>query len=459
MKPTFFRSNTTFLLRPRSRAAGWIRRVVLIAVSGLFILYVGGAFAGYMFLRHVRKNDQVTVLDVALLRWRDVRRSMAAQQFERAQAEWDAGKFQAAFVAFTFAVANDPDNTKGRLNAARFLQSAGALPMALTMLESGLARDPNHEALIERTFELLLATGRDERVLELLRQRSAGDLPAPLALRLRKYELQARLNRGDLDGARKLLVAHPELARSHDSRRAVAQLQWESKERLRAIELLNRQVEEQPDDKESVAQLFQWQLVAGMTADAVRTAELASKRAPGDAGARVQLLEALALQTNRGKEWLGAVEAFMREFGSRPEAVRQLGTLAGRRGWVDLARRLYELSATRESDLTGAALAYCDALIRVNRYREAGEALDQIEAQTLEGGLAFIVQLRTRQIFVAAGKGDRNAVSDLSRRLSAAVRNDSGTRELLRRTFQKAGVAEAAELLGAATASTVAVRK
>jgi hypothetical protein len=87
MKPTFFRSNTTFLLRPRSRAAGWIRRVVLIAVSGLFILYVGGAFAGYMFLRHVRKNDQVTVLDVALLRWRDVRRSMAAQQFERAQAE------------------------------------------------------------------------------------------------------------------------------------------------------------------------------------------------------------------------------------------------------------------------------------------------------------------------------------------------------------------------------------
>jgi len=459
MKPTLSQSHTAFLHRNRTRTGGWIRRVVLIAVSSLVILYVGGAFAGYMFLRHVRKNDQVTVLDVALLRWRDVRRSMAAQQFERAQVEWDAGNFQAAFVAFTFAVSNDPDNATGRLNAARFLQSAGALPMALTMLEAGLERTPQHEALIERTFETLLATGRDERVLELLRQRSAGDYPARVALRLHTYELQARLNRGDLDGARKLLLAHPELAKSRDSRRSVAQLQWESKERLRALELLTRQVEEQPDDRESAAQLIQWQLVSGMTADAVRIAELASKRAPGNSGVRVQLLEALALQTNRGIEWLGAVEDFMREFGARPEAVGQLSALAGRRGWVDLARRLYELAAMRESDLTGPALAYCDALIRGNRYREAGEALDQIEAQTLEGGLPFVVQLRTRQIFVAAGMGDRTAVADLSRRLAAAVRNDSGTRELVRRTFQKAGIPEAAEALGEPAASAVAMRK
>ncbi len=113
----------------------------------------------------------------------------------------------------------------------------------------------------------------------------------------------------------------------------------------------------------------------------------------------------------------------------------------------------------RESDLTGPALAYCDALIRGNRYREAGEALDQIEAQTLEGGLPFVVQLRTRQIFVAAGMGDRTAVADLSRRLAAAVRNDSGTRELVRRTFQKAGIPEAAEALGEPAASAVAMRK
>lgn len=444
----------------KRRSGGWVKRLLLYVLAGLLALYLGGATAGFLFVRYVRKNQSITFLDVALLRWREVRRGMAAQQFAKAQAEWNAGNYQVAFLAFNFAVNNDPANIPGRLNAARFLQAAGSVPMALSTLEAGLVRAPDDAQLIERTFDLLLGTGRDQRALELLRQRPASAFSGPRGVLLRMYELEATLNQGDIAVAKKLLEQHPEVAKLDRARPVVARLLWESKERLRAIELLADHVRNRPADSGACVQLAQWQIAAGMTDDAVRTAEMAAAKSPGDLALRVLVLEALAARTSRGNEWNVALVSYLKEFGDRPEALRQLAVLAGRQGWVDIARAVYDLGALREPDVSGLALGYCDALTRRSRFREAQQVLAQVEAQALDGSAPLMIQLRMRQVLVAAALADKAAVREFARRLAAAVRNDSGMREVLRRTFQKAGIAEAvAELSDRALAPLAVARK
>ena len=444
----------------RSRQGGWIKRVLLVGVVGLLGLYAAGAVAGYIWVRHVRKNDTITFPDVALLRWKEVRRSMAVQQFAKARVEWEAKNYQAAFLAYTFAVNNDPDNIAGRLAAASFLSTAGSTTMALNMLEGGLARAPDDRQLIERTFDLLIASGRDRRALELLHRRSAPVFSDPNGSLLRTYEMQADLNLGDAVAARKLLEKYPELEKNQPSLPVVARVFWETKERLKAIELISAHVRTRPDEYSAYAQLAEWQLAAQMTDDAVRTATQACVKFPGDLAPRVLLIEALAAQSHRGRAWMEAIGAYLKEFGDRPQSITQLAGLAGRKGWVDLSRSLYEFGSLRQPDLGMLAFFYSDALLHTARVKEAQQVLAQIEAQAGESSPAFMNQLRHRQVIAAAALGDSANVREFARRLAATLRNDPDGLEISRRHFQKSGIAEAvAELSTRSPASLVAARK
>ncbi len=442
---------------PRS-AAGWAaKRVLLFIGAGLVSLYLLGATGGFLFVRYVRKNETISFVDVALLRWREVRRGMAAQQFEKAQKEWDAGNFQVAFLAYNFAVNNDPGNVPGILAAARFLQAAGSNSMALATLEAGLVRAPDDARLIERTFSLLNTVGRDRRTLELLRQRPASAFGGPNGAALRTFELEATLNLGDVEGAKQLLAQHPELARTPRAVPVVARVLWESKQRLKAIETLSAHVRGGPESYEPYAQLAQWLLTAEMGDDAVRTAEAAVAKFPKEVAPRILLVEAQGVRTNRGREFNAAVEAFLKDYGDRPEEFVQLASLAGRRGWVELARGLYDLGALRQAELSGLGFCYADALLRQSRFKEVLLLLAQIEAQALDAGSGFLVQLRNRQIIATAGVGDAPGVREAARRLAGALRNDGDALELYRRTFLKLGIVDAAaELSGRATPVRVA---
>ncbi len=445
--------------RSRLRSTGgWaLKQVLLFVAAGLVALYLLGATGGFLFVRYVRKNETISFIDVALLRWREVRRGMAAQQFAKAKLEWDAGNYQVAFLAYNFAVNNDPDNIPGLLEAARFLQAAGSNSMALTTLEAGLARAPDDERLIERTFSLLNTVGRDRRTLELLGQRPSSAFSGANGLALRTFELEATLNVGDVEGATKLLAQHPELARTPRALPVVARVLWESKQRLKAIELLSGHIRNRPETYDAYAQLAQWQLVSEMGDDAVRTAEKAAEKFPKDLAPKLLLIEAQGMRTNRGKEFNVAIEAYLKEFGSRPDGLLQLASLAGRRGWVELARGLYEVGALVQPELGGLGFCYADALLRQSRFRDVLQLLGQIEGQSPDAGPAFTVQLRNRQIIATAGLGDGPAVREAARRLAGALRNDGDAMELYRRTFQKLGITEAvAELSGRAAPARVA---
>lgn len=440
---------------------GRLRRLAIYGVLGVALLYLVGALAGYYWMHFARKNDQVGFTDVALLRWREVRRGVAVQQFAKAQREWEAKNHQAAYLAYVSAVRNDPDNVPGRLSAAKFLVAAGGATMAVTMLEDGLARAPDDRRLIEQTFDLLLLTGRDKHALELLRKRPAPKASDPNGQLLQIYQIRATLTAEDANAARKLLDQHPELTGNREAAPVIARVWWETKERKQALELLTRYLQAQSAvPYSSYVQLAQWQLGLTMTDEAVLTAQLAVKKYPGEIAPRLLLIEALAAKTFRGPEWQREIEGYLKDFSERPEALGLLADLSGQNGWVELARALYDLAAVRQADLRILALSYSDALVRSSRFREAREVLAEVEAQAAEANAPFNSALRQRQVIIGAALGDREGTRESARRMAAVLRNDPDRLEIVRRQFAKLGIAEAvAELSSSSLSAKISARK
>ena len=420
-----------------------LRKLALYGLVAVFSLYLLGVTAGYSWLRYVRKNDTIRVIDVALLRLGAIRGSIAAQHFANAQKEWDARNYQAAYLFFSAAVRQDPLNIPGRLSAVRFLRSVGAGSLALAMLEEGLALTPEDPRLIQPTFEFLLATGRDRRALDLLKKRYGTGLAGKNSALLQRYEIEATLSVDGAPAAKKLLDQHPGLLQDRSATPMLAKVLWESSERSRAIGLLQDFVRTQPAVFGDFAQLARWQTVAGRMPDAVQTAHRACEKFPRESSPRALLIEILMAETPAGAAGMQAIAGFLKDFGSRPQSLLELAALAGQKGWTELARTLYQVGANRQNDVGALALSYSDALARNSRFKEVREILTDLEPQAAEGNVAFFVQLRQRQVIAAAALNDSEGVREYSRRLGALVARDPDGLEACRKVFRRLGIAEA----------------
>lgn len=430
-----------------------LRKLATRAFTVLVVLYVVGVVAGYSWARYLRKNDHIGLMDVALFRWPAVRRGIGEQQFTKGRAEWDAKKYQSAYVWYTAALHNAPDNVAGRLEAARFLRAVGSTGMALTVLEEGLMRAPQDPALGAATFDLLFAAGRDRRVLELLQKLPGSAFGGDQGLLLRSYEVRATQATAGAAAAQQVAARYPELQDYLPAAPVLAQVRWESSQRLAAITLLDRYVKTSPDDLGAYTKLAEWQDAGGLSTDAVATLRRAIAKFPGRPEPRTQLLGELDVGS---QAWTQELEGCLKDFGGRPDGLNQLALLAGSKGWVGLARTLYLLGANRQEDLGMLAVSYGDALARNSRMADYAELLAQIETQLPEDNTAFRVMLQQRQIVAASATGDRAGVRELARRLAAALRSDPEALEGVRRQFAKLGITEAvAELVGVSSVQKI----
>jgi tetratricopeptide (TPR) repeat protein len=432
-----------------------VRRLAIAGGFGLLLVYVLLVSTGYVWLHYVRKNDRIGITQVAFFRWHQIRQAMAADQFAAGKSAWEAGNYQAAYLAFVSGVRNDPNDVDGRLLAARFLGAAGAVNLEINMLEDGLGRAPDDRRMLEQTFALLTTSGRDRHALDLLHKQFASKLSGANGPLLRTFEVLATLNSDGAAPAGLLLEKYPDLKANAESTPTVARVLWETKERLGAIDLFSAYVQSHPKDFFSYAQLARWQAACGLAEDGLGTAERACAQFPRDFAPRILLIDmTAAARTYGSSEWQKSVELFLKDFGDRPEAVSMLANLAGQNGWAGLARALYAVSANRQQNLGVLALAYSDALAANAQFGEAGQVLSQIEAQTEDGNPAFLRMLRQRQVEVAAARGDHDGTREYARRLAAVLHNDLDGMELVRRRFAQKGITEAvAELTTVPSAS------
>ncbi len=434
--------------RPTASLGVNLPRLAVVSLTALFLVYLFAAGAGFLWLHYVRGVGQISFWDVAQFRWKSVRRDIAVQQFAKAEVEWDARNYQAAYLQFASGLRNDPDNVPGRLAAAGFFEAVGAPNQEATLLEDGLARSPDDQRLIVRTFDVLTATGRDRRSLDLLHRSLAAKLSGPNGALLRTYEVQAMLNAEGAAPAKALLEKYPDLSKNPASAPVVAQVLWQTRDRLAAIELLSAYLQAHPDARAAYAQLAEWQAAGGMADDARQTAERACARFPQEPLPRILLIDMLAASRGTGsREWQQTVATYLRDFGGRPEVLLLLADLAGRMGWTNLARALYVAGATRQQNLAVLALFYSDALAHASRLSEAQDVLAQVEAQSSEGSPAFLVLLRQRQVTVAAARGDHEAARAAARRLATILGSDPDGMAGNRRRFAQLGIAEAVEEL------------
>jgi len=421
------------ILRRLAKAAG-------VLVVGLYLF---GVVGGYLFLRYGRKIEDVRLVDVALCRLGAIRRTQARQHFEQARQAWDAKDYQQAYVYYTSAVLRDPGNLEGRLAAARFLAALGATNLEVNLLEDGLARFPGDRQLNEMLFDRLLSVGRYQHALELLHGRHLAALTGPNAPYLQMVELRATLATSGAPAARALLARYPSLAGNGAAIPLVAEVWWQTGDRSQAIQLLAKHVESQPKDFPIHAQLCTWQHEAGPWQVALDTALKAVARFPQEAAARVLVLDVGADRIRGTPDWWREIGRYLKDFKADPKAVFLLAELAGRRGWLEVSGTLYELGARRSQDLGMLGLFYSDSLARNSRLGEVRTLLEEIEQQSAGRNLPFLLQLRQREIAVAAATSDREGVREYARRLAGLLRNDPDMLEQYRRHYQTLGLAEA----------------
>lgn len=414
-----------------------------VAVA-LFLVYACMVTAGYSWLRHFRHLEQITVSDVALLRWKQVRRNLAAKQLELALSEWRAGKFQSAFLAFSTALRNDPDIVEGRIQAAEFFRNVNAIGLAINVLKEGLQRSPRDSRLIERTFDLLTGTSHDREALALLRGPLAGELVGPNGPTLRTYELLAVLNVEGGAAAQALLTKDPEIRNRALSGIAVSRVLWETKERLAAIDVMRTYLRERPNHYAGYALLAQYLEAAGMVAEAREVADQACENLPGEIAPRILRIGTWGPITPADfRHWREEIKAYLNDFRDRSEALEYLADLSGRKGWIDLSRALYETGLSLQLDGRVLALHYADALLQNSRTKEARQVLDDLGLQTEDTG-PFSTLLRQRQVEVAAASGDRDGSRESAKRLATALHQDPDRLEWLRRRFEQLGATDAA---------------
>ena len=214
------------------------RRIATVAGLGLFLVYVLFVVTGFFWVNFGLKNHRITFAQVALFRWKEVRRDMAVQQLAQARAAWNAKDLSAAYLAFTSAVRNDPNNVEARCLAARFFVAVGAPKDAISLVEAGLDLAPADRQLMTQLLAILTTEGRDARALELLHGRFAAQLAGSRDGVLPTYEVLATLNAHGADAAKQLLAKYPAIRENSESAPVVARVLWESGDRLKAIDVL-----------------------------------------------------------------------------------------------------------------------------------------------------------------------------------------------------------------------------
>ncbi|MDX2187247.1 MAG: hypothetical protein SFV32_09965 [Opitutaceae bacterium] len=423
----------------------------LAAILGVVaaLTYLGGAVAGFLWLKNGRNARSLEFFDVLLLDVRKVKTSIARAHLEDARKSKERQEYQKAYVSYVSALRSDGNNGALRLEVAEFFTSVGSTKQALTVLEQGIQVEGPREEIGLRLLNLLQAQGKDARVIELVRGSFAKEAAGPKGVLFRRHEVEAVLAVEGAAAAKTLLEKHPQVASVDGGPLLVAKIHWAAGERQAAVETLRAAIAADVGSPTLFIFLGDYLDALGYAMDVEQVARQAVERFPTEPSARILLISALRGVNMTGTAaWRAEVEGYVRDFGDRSENLLVLAELGGKKGWVDFTRTVYagSIASGRFAGMFG--LCYSDALLRAGRVADARRVLDELAVQMGEEAM-FAKYLRRRQVVAAAAAGATLAMREHARGLAVLLSGDSAALDSTRRFFLRLGLTEAAsELAG-----------
>lgn len=270
----------------------------------------------------------------------------------------DAGETQTAIEAFSRAVAIDPRDAAFQTGLGRALRQAGRLDDAMAALRQALSIDPQQPAATQLLGLALREQGDDAGASEFL-------------ARGRRYSTEVARDPWLMEAQRH--------AASVESRLDRARSYIDAGRLESALRLLEALASEHPDRAEIFRRLGEAHARSGHLEAAGTAYAAAIETEPGDAGTRNALAENLML---RG-DLAGAEAQADLALASDPANIDVLVTRAAvmlKRGRVqEAADRLLELAA-RRGDHAAANFWLAEALMALERYREAAAAYERVLA-------------------------------------------------------------------------------
>lgn len=353
----------------------WKRIATTLAILAL-VGWLSLFSALFFYFKYVQDFEDVSYFKTLILpfRMKSHRQEMGDFQISQSERFIENGDIRTAYFYLRSGVARSPGNLEGRLMLAEFYDGLFMSPEKATKtLREGLpyALKRNDIKYIRTYMQILLDERENEAVIKLTQSELAKkpeDLHYRLLLAL--SETSAYYYENDYDSAQ-ALVDQYDLMRTLDGTILAANIQWNSKNKDAAIQILENALKKGFNKDVIYDQLSSFYQSTGESQTARRYAILRSLESPSAIDPRIDLLYLYHSQGQK-KEELRETEAVLKQFDDKSNELLQLATFASQTGNIELARRTYIRALEQGFSMAPFTLAF------VNTYIEAGEPLEAL---------------------------------------------------------------------------------
>lgn len=378
--------------------------LVLLTLSG----WLGGAAAGYVFIKYKRGFTEVRYTDILFFRRKAYQEAAGDFLIKTAQAQIKEQKFREAFYGLRVGLIKSPANKEGRLLLAQFYGLWKRPDLTRQTLLDGFAYHQNDNDYLKTLFTFLLQQQDDQQVLAYYKVLLAHD--ETVTSRNQLVALAAASScyfRGNYDEAESILRRY-QLEGSRDGRLLAARISWDRGAKDLAIDQLHALADELPNDEEIYNQTVAYLRDAGRENEARRESFIRALANPNNARARIDQLYAYQKEGDTASV-KAHVEEIFRDFSDNSNALLALADFAANSGDPVLARRIYDHTKARSMNWEGTALMTVEANIVAKKYQAALELVRALLKENPEWGKRYYAVFNGLQAIANYGLGDAEA--------------------------------------------------
>ncbi len=357
-------------------------RLTLLCLSGISLLYMGGTFTLFLWIKYQQGHTAVAFGDILLPnRWHHFQAAKGRSLIAKSLAQFDSGNAAAGFHNLRLGLARYPASREGRLLLAQLYADNQRHDLARELLVKGLTYHPQDPAYARIVFAYLLNVQADAETIKLADQiRQSPLMAGALREMAGMAAATACYQRGYYDRAESYLAATG-LANNRDCRLLRAKIQWECGYAELALHLVRDLAADFPDDEEVYAQGSSFLRQSGHFDEAHRLSLIFQLRRPDSALPRIDELHAHARE-GKVAALRQTTEELLHRFAQDEKILLALGDFAATTGDAALARQVSTRLPAGSPARPSAAVLTLEALISAKDYPAALTLADELTTGT-----------------------------------------------------------------------------